>query len=117
MEFYDESRHVARKTHKCTLCAENIEAGESYYQEKGKYDGHFFSRDLHTHCHNMEREFCEEVDNEFYWNDITDYIQDKYCGECEHAACNDDREDWTGCDFYVTKCPRIIKIFSEENKQ
>ena len=25
------------------------------------------------------------------------------------AACNDDREDWTECDFHVTNCPRIIK--------
>ena len=113
MEFYGEARHTGQKIHICEMCGGTIQIGEQYYEEKGKWNGDFFSRKLHVHCHNMEREFCEEVDNEFCWEEILDYIQDKYCSNCEHAACNDDREDWTECDYRTTECPRVIKMFSE----
>lgn len=114
MEFYEESKHKSQKERICELCGHVINVGDYYYAERGKFYGEFFSRALHVHCHNMEREYCEEVDNEFSWDAITDYIQEKYCNKCEHAACNDDREDWTECDFYVTECPKLIQQFSDE---
>ena len=114
MEFYSESKHKSSKERICELCGMVINKGDYYYSERGKFEGEFFSRDMHVHCHNMEYEFCEEVDNEFSWDEITDYIQDKYCSECEHAACNDDQEDWAECDFYVTECPKLVKQFSDK---
>lgn len=116
MEFYNESKHKSRKERTCELCGCVINVGDNYYSERGKFEGEFFSRCLHVHCHNMEREYCEEVDNEFAWDDITEYIQDKYCRDCEHSACNDQAEDWEECDFYVTECPKLIKQFSDKEE-
>lgn len=105
MEFYIESKHRSRKKRFCELCGRVINAGDYYYSERGKFEGDFFSRDMHVHCHNMEQEFCNAVDNEFSWDDIIEYIVDNYCGNCEN------REE---CDCRPTKCPKIIKQFSDE---
>lgn len=114
MEFYNESKHKSRKKRVCELCGHVINVGDYYYSERGKFEGYFFSRDMHVHCHYIESEFCSEVDDEFSWEEITDYIQDNYCRDCEHAACNDDRDDWTECNYFVTECPKLIKQFSGE---
>lgn len=73
----------------------------------------FSAGDMHVHCHNMESEYCDEVDNEFSWDEITDYIQDKYCRDCEHSPLNDQLENWEECDYYITNCPKLIKLFSD----
>lgn len=111
MEFYSENCYTARKEHTCEMCGGIIHIGEKYYQESGKWEGEFFSRSLHVHCHKMEREYCVEVDNEFTWDGIMDYIRDKYCNCCEHADCNEDKVGWTECKYAVTSCPKILKIF------
>ena len=91
-----------------------IHAGEYYYSERGKNDGDFFNRNLHTYCHNMECEYCSDIDNEFSWDSITDYVQEKYCGECQHAARKDDRDDWEECQYRrIVDCPKILKIFED----
>ena len=69
---------------------------------------------MHVHCHNMEREYCEEVDNEFSWDKITDYIQDKYCRDCEHSPFNDQIENGEECACYVIECPKLIKQFYDK---
>ncbi len=117
MEFYNSKKYKAKKEHICEMCGSVIHIGENYYRQSGKFDGEFFDRSLHTHCNNMMQDFCYNVDNEFSWEQITDYIQDNYCNECEHAACNDDQEDWEECDFYVTECPKLIKQFSDEEEK
>lgn len=105
MEFYSESKHKSQKKRVCELCGRVINAGDYYYSERGKFEGCFFYRDMHVHCHNMEKDFCDNVDNEFSWEDITEYFVDNYCGNCEN------REE---CDCRPTKCPKIIKQFSDE---
>ncbi|MGN1338831.1 MAG: hypothetical protein ACI4WS_00930 [Oscillospiraceae bacterium] len=105
MEFYSESKHRSRKKRFCELCGRVINAGDYYYSERGKFEGEFFSRDMHVHCHNIEQEFCNEVDNEFSWDQITDYIQDNYCTNCEN---------WEERDCFVTECPKIIELFSDK---
>lgn len=98
------------------MCGDVINIGDYYYSERGKFNGKFFNRNMHVHCHNMEIEYVNEVDNEFSWGEIIDYVQDRYCRKCEHSANNDYIENWEECDFSVTDCPRIIKQFSEEKE-
>lgn len=89
MEFYSERLLTAQKLHICELCNNPIDIGCKYYRESGKFDGEFFDRCLHTHCHNAEVEYCREVDTVFNWSQIIDYIQEVYCGECEKLdECN-----------------------------
>lgn len=117
MEFFNESKHTARKAYECEMCCRDINPGEQYYEERGKYEGEFFDRKMHVHCHKMEAEFCSEVDNEFTWWQIMDYIQEKYCSDCEHAACNDDLEGWEECDTSIFDCPKIREIFGDKTKE
>ena len=113
MEFYSESKHKSQKKRSCELCGHSINVGDYYYSERGKVEGEFFSRDMHVHCQNMESEYCDEVDNEFAWDTITDYIQDKYCRYCEHSPLNDQLENWEECDYYITNCPKLMEQFSD----
>ena len=112
-EFYNEKQHTARKEHICEMCGGVIKVGEKYWNEVGKYNGEFFSRALHDICHKMEREFCCEVDTEFSWDDITEYIQETYCTKCCHYFVNEDKEDYTECDTSIFECPIIRKAIEE----
>ena len=117
IEFFNSQKCTAEKEHTCEMCGCVIHIGEKYYRQSGKFDGEFFDRSLHVHCKNMMDDFCNNVDNEFCWEQITDYIQEKYCDECEHSACNDDQDDWEECDFYVTECPKLMKLFSDKEEK
>jgi len=42
---------VARKKHKCTYCAEPINAGDEYIYQRGNYDGNWYENKLHEECY------------------------------------------------------------------
>ena len=113
-EFYDEHQHTARKEHICEMCGGVINVGEKYWNEVGKYEGEFFSRALHNICHQMEREFCSEVDCEFSWDEITEYIQETYCTKCPHHWRHEDEDDYVECTTTVHKCPFIRKAMEAD---
>jgi hypothetical protein len=118
MEFYSERISTARKQHRCEMCGKAIEIGETYGRESGKFYGDFFTRALHIHCQNMEHEYCNEVDSEFTWDAITDYIQDIFCYDCEHSARRDDEPEWTDCPYMtVCECPKVIENYSGIEKE
>ena len=98
------------------MCGGKIRPGEQYYRENGKWEGDFFSRALHVQCHLMEQDYCCEVDNEFTWGGIKDYIYDVYCDGCEHSIRNEDMEGWTDCSWCVTNCPKIFKALCAKRK-
>lgn len=110
MSFYSE-QHIkhSRKAHTCSLCGKEIPVGDPYVRETGKYDGDFFNRTVHTHCHYMEVQFCSEVDSEFTWDDILDYFVYEYCDTCPHSWQNDYLPNYVECpyDMCVTDCLKI----------
>ena len=96
MEFYTSRIRKAKKTHICEMCGEKIHAGERYSCESGKYEGSLFTRKLHLDCRNVMNGFCEEVNNEFCYDEITDWWQDSRCGECKYYDtdfCDDNGMD------------------------
>lgn len=107
MEFYSESENKARKEYTCELCKKTIRQGERYFRETGKFNGCFFDRALHTQCHLMEADYCYNVDCEFTWDDITEYIIDEYCSRCECREADD-------CQFLVTECPKILNFLTRK---
>ena len=108
MSFYTERFiQTAKKDHVCDCCGGTIPAGTSYYRESGKYDGEMFDRCLHDVCHFMEAEYCSEVDCEFTWDAISDYISEQYCYDCPRSAINDDAEHFDECDTDIYHCPII----------
>lgn len=54
-EFYTETRHVARKQHKCCECRKHIEPGEPYMACRGKWDGEMNCYKQHLPCYHVSR--------------------------------------------------------------
>ena len=108
MEFYSEACYTARKEHRCEMCGRKIARGEQYVYQSGKWDGDFFTRKLHRQCNLLLYDYCTEVDEEFTYSSVLEYAEEQYCHDCEHAACNDDREGWTECKEDVTTCPKVL---------
>lgn len=49
-EFYEDSWHVARKSHLCDECYTRIKPGEKYLTCRGKWDGEFQVFKQHEEC-------------------------------------------------------------------
>lgn len=45
-----EATHVARKTHRCIWCGEQIAVGETYRRVKIAYDGELHDNKFHPEC-------------------------------------------------------------------
>lgn len=116
MEFFSERLLKSRKEHICKMCMRKINPGDYYFREVGKWNGDFFSRPLHVQCHLMEEDYCSEVDCEFSWDDIADYIADEYCSVCEHSAQRDEEDGWTECKDDIYTCPTILKTLLDKYK-
>lgn len=41
---------TARKAHKCTYCAETINAGDRYVFQTGVYEGQWYASKMHPEC-------------------------------------------------------------------
>ena len=84
MGFWNSRNNKAKKEHICEMCLHKILPGEIYTKEVGVWDDRFFSRNLHLRCANFEADYCAEVDQEFTWEDIQEYIQEEYCPKCPY---------------------------------
>lgn len=94
MEFYTSNKVKARKVHVCEMCGGQINPGEEYQRESGKYDGEFFDRKLHLDCLSVLEEYCSNVDTEFTYEDVYEYWVETYCHSCKHfyPECKPDDE-------------------------
>ena len=111
MEFYRHSTHVAKKEHICELCNESIPVGTLYSKECGKYDDEFFERKLHPICYEAVVAYCSDVDNEFTYEDVNEYITEQVCMICS----NRDKCIYPGI-YYCPKVKRYLGVENEEIK-
>lgn len=113
MEFFNERLLKARKPHICEMCGREIKTGEIYRKETGVFYGEFFSRNLHNRCAEFEAEYCSNVENEFTWDEIYDYIVQKNCSVCSHLDENEgicrDGHDIFNCPLLAEKTQRRLK--------
>lgn len=112
LEFYNATTPKARKEYKCEYCNQIIPIGEKHSHETGKYDGDMFSRRLDFTCYNIMSEYCNiNSEDEFTWDGIDDWLQDKYCYDCKHGIREED-----DCDQErIAKCQLIRKNFDKLN--
>ena len=106
MDFYSESRHKSRKERECECCGKTIKVGEIYSQQRGKYYGDFFSRDLCLTCEGAINSYCCEVDNEFSYDAISEYAQESVCSSC--PECVDGIPE---CEHLILRCPKVSAHF------
>ena len=107
MEFYSESCHKSRKERTCECCGKKIHIGDYYNNQRGKFYGEFFQRDLCLTCKKVISAFCSDVDNEFCYDEIHEYSQERVCYNCPkhyNEECEEECTRW---------CPRVIKYWEE----
>ena len=107
MEFYNESTHRSRKERTCECCGKTIQVGELYTNQRGKFDGDFFTRDLCLPCEAILDSYCIEVDNEYTWDDVEEYAAECVCLKCQKHKDDD-------CDVCVLDCPIVKRHFCKE---
>ena len=50
-DFYNPHEcRTARKSHQCTYCAEEIDAGAEYAHQTGVYEGRWYTNKMHPEC-------------------------------------------------------------------
>ena len=57
-EFFAESFPVARKGHKCCECGEEINPGQKYSKETGKWEGEFRTYKTCMPCYRIRERYC-----------------------------------------------------------
>jgi len=103
LEFYRSQIRKAKKSHICSLCDLEIQSGEKYQYQCGKYDEVFFSRALHLYCDNILQKFSVEYnDHEYTPEWVADWLEDKYCFDCENEEI---------CQKKVFQCTKILNNF------
>lgn len=102
-------RHIkANKESICEMCGRPIKNGEMYYHESGYFKGEFFCRILHEICYTMKVEYCTEVEQEFLWDNVQRYVEEKYCYKCEHSGLRDEKKGRIDCPYrYIQDCNKI----------
>ena len=108
MEFYRERKHIAHKEYIYEMCKKPIHIGHKYWEETGKFEGDFFTRKLHPRCHNFEVKYCCDIDPEFCWDVVQDYIQDSCCfnGKC---SCMDNCK----YSYNIYNCPLLTSEYED----
>ncbi len=113
MEFYNEKWVTARKEQCCECCGKKIEKGEKYSRQSGKWYEEFFSRAYCVTCYGAVSDYCCEIDNEFSYDSIQEFVFEKFCKNCVDRKADTDEE----CEKYVYECPRIVDYYEKDLKK
>lgn len=105
MEFYSESRYKSRKERTCECCNSKINIGDNYSNQRGKWEGEFFQRDLCLTCANAISVFCSEVDDEFDYSEIEEDARERVCYDC------DKNYDETCEEECAMRCPKVKQYY------
>lgn len=114
MEFYNSYIRTARKSHTCEYCQKEIEAGEKYSYESGKFEGDFFTRTLCIPCLKMLNAYVrrrnDKTDDTFDWWQVSDYLTENYCDELCFVG------KWHDCDKSPQCCEKVRNAILERYK-
>lgn len=106
LDFYTDKIVKAKKDHKCSLCGQKIQAGESYRRYSGKYEGDFFDCCYHDSCYHLLGEFCRITgENEYSEDWVADWLSERVCCNC--PKCDE-------CEENVFRCVKVIECILDE---
>lgn len=98
-------RIVARKNHRCDLCGEEIQKGETYARWVNIDGGKAFSTKLHGNCENAVNDCCRAGDETEWCND---WVQEHCIQELRDSGVN--------ADFHEMTMKQIVELYNEKVK-
>lgn len=102
------------KEHICTLCEEEIYAGEECNVLRWEsQDGGFYDTYLHLRCNNIVERYC--IENKHYT--YADIVPFKVKFWLKSAYCNDCRESTTCNGHNIFKCEIILRKIHEQGRK
>lgn len=89
-DFHNSRTSVARKSHICSLCGQEIPEGEEYVRWVGKWCGDFYNQHFHLSCCDLVKKYGISFGEEEWSADwIHDWLYDECCRECPKVdGCN-----------------------------
>ena len=109
LDFYTDKIVKAKKDHKCSLCGQEIPAGEVYHRRSMKNDGFFFDLCYHDSCCRLLNEFCRiECVDEYTEDEVAEWLRKNACCDCCDCPYQDD------CIANVFRCTNVIECILEE---
>lgn len=116
LDFYTQRYPVAQKEHECEYCHCIIPKGKRYSYETGKFDGDMFVRKLCPECRAILNDYCNEnSDEEFDWWEVSDWLSDIYCSDCqkrENCDCIPEQCDLIKGEFPSEIPPKLYEVIS-----
>ena len=112
LEFYNSKYVTAKKPHKFDCCFKQIEIGEKYEYQSGKYDGDFFTRAWCMDCSDICSWYFPSDYNvdgeEFTYDEIYESAHEAFCVKCRHwdsdeASCKENVTDLWHCPVLLEK--------------
>lgn len=108
-EFYRKTVRKARKPHRCDLCRSQIEIGETYFYESGKFEGSMFENHVCNDCNPLQEAFFRinrnDLDGGYTWDNLIDDINGIVCDDC--------RKENGDCEFGYNETPQCNKAQKE----
>ena len=109
LELYVRKTPRARKAYDCFLCGLPIPKGEKHVYEKGKWEGEFFTRRLHSACSNMVDFHLDETgSSEFTEDGVVETVREYICPYCP------EKENCKLWPSWVPRCEEVVKEFTDE---
>ena len=111
MEFISTTNPMAKKVHKCEACGVEINPGERYRRDSGKWEGEFFTRAWCAKCERVLNYYFDflSVEQEFDYDDVLYDMADHFCCSCEHGTNGED-----DCEQSIWHCPIIAGRIEEK---
>lgn len=100
LDFHNQRTSIARKSHTCSLCGQEITVGEKYERWAGKWCGDFYNHCFHLTCCDLVEEYAITFGEE-EWS--TDCIHDWLCDECCRNCSEVD-----SCELDLFHCDMVL---------
>lgn len=85
-DFHNQRTSIARKSHTCSLCGQEITVGEKYERWTGKWCGDFYNQYFHLTCCDLVEEYSISFGEEEWSTDwIHDWLYDECCRNCSEV--------------------------------
>lgn len=116
MELINETRRVAKKSHQCNLCNQDINIGNRYFYQFIRDGGDVWEFKCHEDCEFLMKELWDYIEPYDYMDDT--YFQEGLTSFCKHFICPDclhyNKDYFNNCEDEEGYClDKIVALLRE----